>query len=234
LQNIICRSLFWLGLLGPLTMTFGESVPRAMAPKMWHKISDGEPVVTSTITEGSYIVLKDDQKGTASFQIALVQQEDVLKQLTRFQEITGITAGKGTAVFNVRESELDQWIKPADSSSPNHVPNEVKKGREGLAVCLFSGRDRESPTQQTPAPHCHGMLAGFDDPNAESLGGGFPAVGGHLGKSTVNVIFEMIVDAYPETLEKASGGPLGGRILSVSEEQRETARLFLQQNPHPR
>lgn len=225
-----------IGLSGSSLAASG-SIPaaRVMAQGMWHKISDGEPIMDSMIKEGAYIVLDDDGKGKASFQIALVPGNDVLKSLAQFQKVTKITAGKGQAVFNIDHAELDQWTKPASSGSPNHVPNEIEKSREGLMLCLFSGSVKANATGVSPPPHCHAMLAGFDelDPGS-TLTGGYPATGGHLGAATVHVVLEMHVDSYPEVLEKTPGGSeLGGLILSISDRQAEAARRLIEKEGSP-
>ena len=193
---------------------------------MWHKISNGDPITDSSIKEPSYIVLDDNKKGKASFQLALVRGNDVLKSLSDFQKITGITSGKGEAVFNVNNSEVDQWMDPSKNGGSNHVPNRIENSREGLMICLFSGGTIRG-TANSPTPHCHAMLAGFDSLNSSTdLKGGFPAVGGHLGGATVNVVLEMHVDSYPEVIEKEPGGPLGGSLLTVSAAQQSAAKKF--------
>jgi predicted DNA-binding protein with PD1-like motif len=205
-----------------------SSDQRVMAPGMWHKISNGDPIVDSKITEGAYIVLDDDHNGKASFQLALIPGEDVLKSLTAFQKTTGITSGKGVAVFNIEDIELDQWIKPSLNRGVNHAPDRVEKSREGLMVCLFSGAIKGDSTGAVPPPHCHAMVAGYDDVSIDShLTGGYPATGGHLGGAKVHVVLEMHVDSYPEVLEKGSGGELCCLILSISDKQASAARDLL-------
>jgi len=174
---------------------------RAMAPGMWHNLRTGEPIADTHISQGAYIVLDNDGKGKASFQIALVPGDDVMQSLIAFQKTTGITSGKGVAVFNIGDIELDQWTKPG-LGGPNHVPNSISEGREGLLVALFSGSTKGNPSS-VPPPHVHAMVAGYDSlaPN-QTYTGGYPATGGHLGKATVNVVLEMQVDSYPVVIEK--------------------------------
>jgi predicted DNA-binding protein with PD1-like motif len=202
---------------------------RVMAQGMWHKVSNGDPIVDNKIRESAYIVLDDDRNGKASFQLALIRGDDVMKTLSAFQITTGITSGKGQAVFNVNTIELDQWIQPTPTNPTNFSANTIEKSREGLMVCLFSGTKRG--TGDHTDPHCHAMLAGFDVP-VPNQKGGFPAIGGHLGGATVNVVLEMEVDSYPEVLEKESGhADLGGWMLTISEKQAEMAKNLLARNP---
>jgi len=202
---------------------------RIMAPGMWHKISNGDPIIDSTIKEAAYIVLSDDKRGHSSFQIALVPGDDVVKSLAGFQKITGITSGKGVAVFNINSIELDQWKRHTDQDPSTYAPNHIQKGREGLLIALFSGAIKGSPAGEAPGPHIHAMVAGFDDtPPGSKYEGGFPAVGGHLGAAKVNIVLEMHVDSYPEVLEKAYSESLGGPVLSISDRQAEAARQFLE------
>jgi hypothetical protein len=70
------------------------------------------------------------------------------------------------------------------------------------------------------------MLAGHDILLGDDLEGGFPATGGHLGAAIVHVVLEMQVTTYPALIEKASGGSeLGGFVISVSDEQANTAKI---------
>ena len=204
---------------------------RIMGPGMWHKISNGDPIVDSPLKEAAYIVLSDDNQGHASFQIALFPGDDVVKSLADFQKITGITSGKGVAVFNINSIELDQWKQHTDQDPSTFTPNHIQKGREGLLVALFSGAVKGSPAGEPPGPHIHAMVAGFDKTVPGSkYEGGFPAVGGHLGAAKVNVVLEMHVDSYPEVLEKAYNESLGGPVLSISDKQAEAARQFLERS----
>jgi hypothetical protein len=220
---------------------------KVMAPGMWHRINDGMPIVDPSIPQGgAYIVLSDDHHGRASFQVALVRDDDIMKSLTAFQKTTGITSGKGQAVFNIKGTGLDQWVKPVNGA--NHVKSVAENSREGLMLCLFSGATKGA-LASVPPPHCHLMVAGVDAvslgevvPNADgspASGGdkvpalGFPAVGGHLDDATVNVVLEMQVDSYSTVLEKESGGDeLGGLILSVSEKQAAAAKRLLERLPN--
>lgn len=202
---------------------------RVMAKGMWHKVSNGDPIVDTKIRESAYLVLDDSKNGKASYQIAMIRGDDIPKTLKAFQATTGITSGKGQAVFNVNTIELDQWMQPSSNDSTNFNANTVEKSREGLMVCLFSGNKKA--TREATEPHCHAMLAGYDIPLPNQKVG-FPAIGGHLGGATVNVVLEMQVDSYPEVLEKESGGAeLGGWMLTISDKQAEAAKVLMSRNP---